>query len=44
MRTGMAGAPSKPAAICLRVGGDLLQRFRTIEMLAAGDEPNFKRF
>ena len=26
----------------LRVGGDLLERFRSVQILAAGDEPNFK--
>ena len=31
-------------AICLRMAVDLLQRFVAVEMLAAGDEPDFELF
>ena len=39
-RTGIAGASSRAAAIAGRVLGDLLERLRAVEVLAAGDEPD----
>jgi hypothetical protein len=38
------GCRAKSFGNFLRMFGDLLQRFRTIKMLAAGDEPDFKLF
>ena len=40
--TGMAGAASSALAISLRIRGDLLERLGAVEVLAAGDEPDFK--
>ena len=39
-----AGRLRQPVGDRLRVGGDLLQHFFAVQVLAAGDEPDFELF